>query len=284
MTMTARSDAASIVFDDVSYRYSEHDDWALTHIRFGIASGEWATVTGGSGSGKSTLAKLANGLLKPDAGRVTVYGTDASSGDARTIRQLIGIVFQNPDDQTVGGTVEEDIAFGLQNLRVPRDEMRRRIDRVLRLLRLTELRGRPVHGLSGGQKQRLAVAGVLAMNPRAIVFDEAASMLDPENAAHLRSVMLDLHRSGITIIHITHDPEDLLKSERILVLHDGRLAFDGDWRALAACSGVLEEAHMLAPFLIRFQQAIRAKGCDWPVFSGSEKELARTIWEFASKM
>lgn len=284
MTMTARSEAASIVFDDVSYRYSEQDNWALTRIRFDIASGEWVTVAGGSGSGKSTLARLASGLLKPDTGRATVYGEDTSCGEARKIRQLIGIVFQNPDDQTVGGTVEEDIAFGLQNLQIPRDEMRRRIDRVLRLLRLTELRGRPVHGLSGGQKQRLAVAGVLAMNPRAIIFDESASMLDPENAAHLRSIMLDLHRLGITLIHITHDPEDLLQSERILVLHEGRLTFDGDWRALAASPGVLEEAKLLSPFLIRFQHAIRTNGFDWPVISGSEKELARTIWELSSKM
>ncbi|PYI56296.1 ATP-binding cassette domain-containing protein [Paenibacillus flagellatus] len=284
MTMKARSEALSIVFDDVSFRYSERDDWALTRIRFAIAPGERVTVTGGSGSGKSTLARLANGLLKPDAGRVTVYGQDASCGDARHIRRLIGIVFQNPDDQTVGGTVEEDIAFGLQNLQIPRDEMRRRIDRVLRLLRLTELRGRPVHGLSGGQKQRVAVAGVLAMNPRAIVFDESASMLDPENAEHLRSVMLGLHRCGMTIVHITHDPEDLLWSERILVLHEGRLTFDGDWRALAAAPGVLEEANLLPPFLIRFQTAIRTNGFDWPVFSGSEKELARAIWEFGSKM
>lgn len=282
--MTARSETTSIVFDDVSYRYSEQDNWALAHIRFSIAPGERVTIAGGSGSGKSTLARLANGLLKPDTGRVTVYGEDTSCGDVRKIRQLFGVVFQNPDDQTVGGTVEEDIAFGLQNLQIPRDEMRQRIDWVLSLLRLTELRGRPVHGLSGGQKQRLAVAGVLAMYPRAIVFDESASMLDPESAAHLRSILLDLHRSGITIIHITHDPEDLLKSERILVLNEGRLTFDGDWQALGACPGVLEEANMLSPFLIRFQNAIRTNGFDWPVYSGSEKELARTIWEFASKM
>ncbi|WP_158301840.1 ATP-binding cassette domain-containing protein [Paenibacillus mesophilus] len=282
--MATRSEAISIVFDDVSYRYSVQDDWALAHIRFSIAPGERVTVVGGSGSGKSTLAKLANGLLKPDTGCVTVCGEDTTCGDVRKIRQRIGIVFQNPDDQTVGGTVEEDIAFGLQNLQVPRDEIRRRIDRVLSLLRLTELRSRPVHGLSGGQKQRLAVAGVLAMNPSAIVFDESVSMLDPENATHLRSIMLDLHRSGITIIHVTHDPEDLLKSERILVLNEGRLTFDGDWRALAACPGVLEEANMLSPFLIRFQNEIRTNGFDWPVFIGSEKELARTIWEFTSKM
>lgn len=274
--------ADSIVFDGVSFRYSANAEWALDNVRFGIASGEWVAVTGGSGSGKSTLARLMNGLLKPDAGSVTVYGEDTSQGDIRQIRQRVGIVFQNPEEQTVGGTVEEDIAFGLQNLQVPRNVMKQTIDRMLSLLRLSELRTRPVHGLSGGQKQRLAVAGVLAMNPQAIVFDEAAAMLDPENAANLLSIMSDLHRSGMTIIHITHDPEDLLKAERILVLTEGRLTFDGNWRTLAENAAILETSRMIPPFLVRFQHALRTKGFVWPSFCGSEKELAETLWEYAS--
>ncbi|WP_274364960.1 ATP-binding cassette domain-containing protein [Paenibacillus thermotolerans] len=282
MTDSAKSQA--IVFDDVSFRYSEQGNWIVRDIKFSVASGEWIAVVGGNGSGKSTLVKLMNGLLKPCLGKALVFGENVDSGNTQKIRQRVGVIFQNPEEQTVGTTVEEDIAFGLQNLRFPRAEMIARVDRILKLLQLEPLRNRPVRTLSGGQKQLVAIAGVLVMHPEVIVFDEAASMLDPQHAGKLHDVMFDLHRMGLTVVQVTHDPEDILRANRVLVLHQGCLAFDGDVLAFMKQSDLLEEARMLPPFLVRFNKALRSKGMNLPEYCGSEKELAKSIWESISAM
>jgi energy-coupling factor transport system ATP-binding protein len=271
----------SVVFDDVSFRYWD-GNWIVEDIKFSIRPGEWVSIVGGNGSGKTTLVKLMNGLLKPSQGNVLVFGENIDLGNIQKIRQLVGVVFQNPEEQIVGNTVEEDIAFGLQNLRFPRDEMISRVDYIMRLLQLEELRYRPVRTLSGGQKQLVTIAGILVMHPQVIIFDEAASMLDPQNAAKLHDVMSDLHRMGITIIQVTHHPEDILRANRVLVLNHGRLTFDGDVITLMKQPNILEEAQMLPPFLVRFNKALRSKGMDLPVYCESEKELAKSIWESIS--
>jgi len=280
--MNAAADSPSVVFENVSFRFSEHGEWILKDIGIRIASGEWISIVGGNGSGKSTFVKLANGLLKPTLGKVLVFGESTRHANIRDIRQSVGIVFQNPDEQTVGVTVEEDIAFGLQNLKFPRKEMLSRIDRILKRLQLEELRYRPVRTLSGGQKQLVAIAGILVMQPQVVIFDEAASMLDPRSADKLLGVITELHRTGLTVIQATQDPEDLWKADRILVLNRGRLAFAGDVPALIKQTHILEEAGVLPPFLVRLQQALRAKGMDLPDCRGSEKELAKSIWESIS--
>jgi energy-coupling factor transport system ATP-binding protein len=282
--MTGSAKSPSVVFDDVSIRYSEQGKWIVKDIKFSITTGEWVSIVGGNGSGKSTLVKLMNGLLKPSLGKVLVFGENTDSGNIQKIRQRVGVIFQNPDEQMVGTTVEEDIAFGLQNLRFPRDEIISRVNRILRLLQLDELRNRSVRTLSGGQKQLITIAGILVMHPEVIIFDEAASMLDPQNAGKLHDVMSDLHRMGFTIIQVTHDPEDILRADRVLVLNHGHLTFDGDVLALMEQSDILEEAQTLPPFLVRFNKALRSKGMDLPAYCGSEKELAKSIWESISEM
>jgi len=284
LEMTAAAKSPSVVFENVCFRFSEYGEWIVKDINISIAQGEWISIVGGNGSGKSTFVKLVNGLLQPSLGKVLVFGESAGPANIRKIRQLVGIVFQNPDEQTVGVTVEEDIAFGLQNLMFPRDEMMSRIDRILKLLQLEELRYHPVRALSGGQKQLVAIAGILVMQPQIIIFDEAASMLDPKYAGKLLGVMSDLHRMGITVIQVTHDPEDIWRADRILVLQRGRLAFAGDVRALMKHLDILEEAQIIPPFLIRFQKALRAKGMKLPACCESEKELAKSIWESISAM
>lgn len=280
--MIGSAKSPSVVFDDVSFRYLNDGNWIVKDIKFSITQGEWVSIVGGNGSGKSTLVKLMNGLLKPSLGKVLVFGENIDPGNIQKIRQLVGVVFQYPEEQIVGNTVEEDIAFGLQNLRFPRDEMISRVDCILRLLQLVEFRNRAVRTLSGGQKQLVTIAGILVMHPQVIIFDEAASMLDPQNTAKLHNVMLDLHRMGITIIQVTHDPEDILRADRVLVLNQGRLTFDGDILTLMKQSYILEEAQTLPPFLVRFNKVLRSKGMDLPEYCRSEKELAKSIWESIS--
>lgn len=223
-----------------------------------------------------------NGLLKPSLGKILIFGESIEPPTIQQIRKQVGIVFQNPEEQWVGNPVEEDIAFGLQNLRFSRDEMTSRVDRIVRLLRLEELRNRSIRSLSGGEKQLVTIAGVLVMEPQIIIFDEAASMLDAQYADKLHDVMSDLHRLGYTIIQITHDPEDILKADRILVLNQGLITFDGDVLTLMKQPYILEEAQMLPPSLVRFNQELRSKGMNLPVYCGSEKELAKYIWESTS--
>jgi len=282
--MTESSNSPAILFENVSFRYSEQSEWILEDIKFSITLGEWVSIVGGNGSGKSTLIKLMNGLSKPSLGRVHVFGENIETANLLKIRKCIGVIFQNPDEQIVGITVEEDIAFGLQNLMLPRDEIISRVDRVMSLLQLEEFRNRPVRALSGGQKQLVAIAGILVMHPKIIIFDEAASMLDPQSTIKLHSLMYDLHQKGFTIIQVTHNPEDILKADRILVLHQGRLAYEGDVPTLMKQSEILEDAHTLPPFVVRFKKGLYRRGIELSGGCKSEKELAKSIWEYISAM
>lgn len=282
--MTAAEKSPSIAFENVSFRFSEHDEWILQDIDISIAPGEWIAIIGGNGSGKSTFVKLMNGLLKPSSGKVYVLGESIDSANLREIRQHVGIVFQNPDEQSVGVTVEEDIAFGLQNLLLSRDEMMSRIDKVLKMLQLEDLRYRPVRTLSGGQKQLVAIAGILVMHPQVIIFDEASSMLDPQSSIKLLRVITDLHRMGLTVIQVTHNPEDIWHADRILVLNKGYLSFVGDVPALMQQSDIFEETQILPPFLVRLQKTLGTKGLELNVTCGSGKEMAKSIWESISSI
>lgn len=282
--MTDFSEPPAVLFGNVSFRYSEQSEWILKDINFSITPGEWVTIVGGNGSGKSTLIKLMNGLLKPSLGSVHVFGENIETANLLEIRKCVGVIFQNPDEQIVGITVEEDIAFGLQNLMFQRDEIISRVDRVMNLLQLEEFRNRPVRSLSGGQKQLVAIAGILVMHPKIIVFDEATSMLDPQNTINLHNLMSDLHQMGYTIIQVTHDPENILKADRVLVLNQGRLTFEGDFPTLMKQSEILEDAHTLPPFVVRFQKALNRRGIELSGDCKSEKELAKSIWEYISAM
>lgn len=282
--MTDSSKSPAVLFENVSFRYTEQSEWIIKDIKFSIALGEWVSIVGGNGSGKSTLIKLMNGLLMPSLGKVHVLGENIEMANLLEIRKCVGVIFQNPDEQIVGITVEEDIAFGLQNLMLQRDEIISRVDRMMKLLQLEEYRNRPVRTLSGGQKQLVAIAGVLAMDPKIIVFDESTSMLDPQSTIHLHSLMSDLHQQGFTVIHVTHHPEDIFKADRILVLNLGRLVFEGDVPTLMKQPEILQDAHTLPPFVVRFKESLYRRGIELSGGCKSEKELAKSIWEYISAM
>ncbi|PWL43519.1 MAG: energy-coupling factor transporter ATPase [Bacillota bacterium] len=213
----------AIQLTGVTYAYEDGAP-AVNQVSLEITKGEYLAVVGKNGSGKSTLAKLINGLLLPDEGEVRVFGLSTrEEGRMRDIRRQVGMVFQNPDNQIVASIVEEDVAFGPENLGIPPAEIRQRVQEALRAVGMWKYRRRAPHMLSGGQKQRVAIAGILAMEPAIIVFDESTSMLDPKGREDITAIMEMLNRErGITVIHITHSMEEAMMADRVLVMESGK--------------------------------------------------------------
>ena len=212
-----------------SYRVGEGQTVrALRNVSFSAERGEFVALTGMNGSGKSTLAKLLNGLFVPSAGDVPIEGINTRD-EERTfdVRRKAGMVFQNPDNQMVATVIEDDVAFGPENVGIPREEIIERVDWALTAVGMNEFRTRSASKLSGGQKQRVAIAGVLAMKPDIIIFDESTSMLDPEGRAEIMDVAKKLNDSGITVISITHNMDEAAQADRVIVLRKGRVALDG---------------------------------------------------------
>jgi energy-coupling factor transport system ATP-binding protein len=200
----------------------------LRDVSLDIAEGEWTTLLGANGSGKSTLAKICSALLLPTQGDCFIMGTDSKDEEAmERNRGRIALVFQNPEDQIVAAIVEEDVAFGPENLALPTGDIRRRVDRALETVGLYEDRRRSSFSLSGGQKQRLALAGALALEPDALIIDEATSMLDPEGRLSFLSCLESLRKSGMTILQITHRMEEAIRADRVIVMDHGSVAWDG---------------------------------------------------------
>ncbi len=213
-----------------SYNKGENDEvMALKNISLEISEGEFIAIVGANGSGKSTLAKHLNALLLPTSGSITIAGYDVEKPDnVWEIRSTVGMVFQNPDNQIVATTIEEDVAFGPENLGVEPEEINRRIDEALQTVNMEQYRRHAPHLLSGGQKQRVAIAGVLAMRPRCIVFDEATSMLDPGGRKEVMETVKRLNRDEhITIAYITHFMDEAVQADRVVVMEDGRIVLDG---------------------------------------------------------
>jgi energy-coupling factor transport system ATP-binding protein len=227
---------------------------ALDGVNLEVMPGEWVALLGANGSGKSTLAKICNALLSPTQGDCFVLGMDSSVPDnVPRIRQNVALVFQNPEDQIVASIVEEDVAFGPENLRLSADEIRARVDRALELTGMADMRRRGSYSLSGGQKQRLALAGALALEPRALVLDESTSMLDPEGRVSFIDCMRELNRCGMTMVQITHRMEDVMFASRIVVLESGRVVWDGD-RSLFWDGEYLERGFGEPPELAIFRE------------------------------
>ncbi len=241
---------AKIVVDNISYVYPLRDGVGLKAIKnlsLEIGEGEYVALTGMNGSGKSTLAKLLNGLFKPISGRITVDGISTSDENSVfEVRKKVGMVFQNPDNQTVATLIEDDVAFGPENLGLPREELISRVDYALDAVGMSEFRGREASKLSGGQKQRVAIAGVLAMRPEVLILDEATSMLDPEGRAEVLDVVGKLNKQGITVINITHNMEEAALARRVIALRKGRLAIDGT-PAQVFSSSLLEACGLSLP-------------------------------------
>ena len=225
-----------IKFDNVSFSYETEDEngnpkteKVLENFNFSIEEGSFVAVLGHNGSGKSTVAKLTNGILFADEGTVTVDSILARDDDTiYDIRKTVGMVFQNPDNQIVSSIVEEDVAFGVENIGIPSDECRKRVDEALKTVGMYDYRLRTPSKLSGGQKQRVAVAGIIAMKPKCIVLDEPTAMLDPSGRKEVIDTVMKLNREeGITIVLITHYMDEAVKADRVVVMDDGKIKLDG---------------------------------------------------------
>ena len=248
--------------ENVSYAYEEGEGLALKGVSLGFRAGEMTAVLGHKGSGKSTLAKLLNGLYIPTEAKVTVCGMDTSD-DAHTwdIRKNAGMVFQNPDNQLVASIVRDDVGFGLENIGVPSEEMPARIEKALNAVGMLQFIDRAPHMLSGGQKQRVAIAGILAMQPRALILDEATAMLDPKGRQEVFDIVQRLNREqGITVVWITHFMEEAARCERVIVMHEGRCVMDGTPEQVFTRAEEMRAMRLDVPPMVALGDLLRAKG------------------------
>jgi energy-coupling factor transport system ATP-binding protein len=232
-----------IEIKDLSFSYVSNQP-VLTDVNLTIQQGEWVTILGHNGSGKSTLSKLIIGLLKAKAGTITVDGMVLSEETVYDVRKKIGIVFQNPDNQFVGVTVEDDIAFGMENLCFEREEILARIERFADKVRMGDYLNKEPHNLSGGQKQRVAIAGILAMETDIIIFDEATSMLDPKGRDEILDYIRNINRDGVTVISITHDMKEAIHADRIVILKEGRVLKEGTAREILSDKETLNASNL----------------------------------------
>ncbi len=262
---------------------------ALKDVNITVERGEYVAVLGHNGSGKSTLAKLLNMILVPTEGKVFVDGKDVTAEDFTEddlfdVRRKIGMVFQNPDNQLVATVVEEDVAFGPENLGLPREEIRRRVTNALNLVSMQNYANHAPHKLSGGQKQRIAIAGIIAMKPDVIIFDESTAMLDPLGRQAVVDIMEKLNREeGITVINITHYMDEAARADRVIVINDGRLLLDGKAREVFSEVALLHEIGLEAPQGTELIYELRKEGFDITGDCLSEQESIATLLSFLEK-
>ena len=251
---------------DLVYRYSKEqgDDNlcpAIDHVSIEIKRGEYISIAGSNGSGKSTLARCLNGLLLPTEGEILVDGMNTNDDDLIwDIRKKIGMVFQNPDNQIVSSMVEDEVAFGPENIGIENPELRKRVDNALKSVGMYEYRNREAHKLSGGQKQRIAIAGAVAMRPDCIVFDEPTAMLDPKGRSQVMKVIRELNDQGITIILITHFMEEVAEADRVLVMKSGKLLADSVPEDVFADTNLIESAGLEIPAAVLLRNELIENG------------------------
>ena len=270
---------------DVSFTYEEAAEPAHSHVSLDVKKGEFLAVLGPNGSGKSTMAKLLNALYLPTEGKVTVCGFDTTDEDHLwDIRQQAGMIFQNPDNQIVATVVREDVAFGMENLGVPPDEMVQRIDEALAAVRMTYKADSAPHQLSGGQKQRVAIAGILAMQPSVIIADEATAMLDPSGRKEVLKTIKRLNREkGITVVWITHFMEEAAQADRIIVMNKGTTVLSGTPREVFEQVDTLRDIHLDVPHMTDLSQDLRKAGLPLPAGILTVEEMAEEVCKCLSK-
>jgi energy-coupling factor transport system ATP-binding protein len=279
--LDARKVDAAMICEDVAFTYPGREGApALEKISMEIKQGEFVALAGMNGSGKSTLCRLLNALFLPARGKVVSCGLDtALPENLARIRSRVGLIMQNPDNQIVGPTVEDDVAFGLENLGLPRKEMRSRVEEALEAMELSALRHREPHLLSVGERKRLAVAGVLAMQPRMLVSDESTSMLDPPTRAETVALYERLREElGVTVIHATHHPEEILAADRVLLLGGGQLLFSGAPHELFADARLCGEHGLRPPAIYLLARELKRKGLPVGGAPLQAKEVAERLW------
>lgn len=269
-----------VKFEQVSFRYEEDGPYALEDVSFSINRGEWLAIVGHNGSGKSTIAKLMNGLLFPEKGTISIKDFSLSEETIWEARKVVGMVFQNPDNQFVGTTVQDDVAFGLENHGIPREEMVRRIEEALKIVKMDGFLNQEPHHLSGGQKQRVAIASVLALRPEVIILDEATSMLDPRGRAEVMDTVQRLKdEENLTIVSITHDLEEASRADRIIVMNRGRIYNEGTPKSVFALDKELIRLGLDIPFTYKLGKRLKEQG--WALSDDflHEDKLVEDIWK-----
>ena len=265
---------------NLSFRYKESQEYYdVKGITFHVKRGEWLSIVGHNGSGKSTTIRLIDGLLEAESGEIVIDGQRLTEENVWNIRRQIGMVFQNPDNQFVGATVEDDVAFGLENQGLSRQEMRKRVEEALDLVGMLDFKKREPARLSGGQKQRVAIAGVVALRPAILILDEATSMLDPEGRRELIETVKEIRKDyDMTVISITHDLEEVAMSDRVLVLKKGEIESTSSPRELFSRND-LDQIGLDDPFSNQLKHSLSQNGYDLPENYLTESELEDKLWE-----
>ena len=268
---------------DLKYKYNEADTtYTLNGVSFHVKQGEWLSIIGHNGSGKSTTVRLIDGLLEAESGDIIIDGDKLTVDNVWEKRRQIGMVFQNPDNQFVGATVEDDVAFGLENQGIPLEEMQERVHQALELVGMSDFKKREPARLSGGQKQRVAIAGVVALRPNIIILDEATSMLDPEGRLDLIRIVKDIKDCyNMTVISITHDLDEVALSDRVIVMKEGEVESVSIPEELFMRKD-LQALDLNQPFTADLADQLRLKGLEVPDRYFTEEELEETLWELLS--
>ena len=265
---------------NLSFRYKESQEYYdVKDITFHVKRGEWLSIVGHNGSGKSTTVRLIDGLLEAESGEIVIDGQRLTEENVWNIRRQIGMVFQNPDNQFVGATVEDDVAFGLENQGLSRQEMKKRVEEALDLVGMLDFKKREPARLSGGQKQRVAIAGVVALRPAILILDEATSMLDPEGRRELIETVKGIRKDyDMTVISITHDLEEVAMSDRVLVMKKGSIESTSSPRELFSRND-LDQIGLDNPFANQLKHSLSQNGYDLPENYLTESELEDKLWE-----
>lgn len=265
---------------NLSFRYKESQEYYdVKDITFHVKRGEWLSIVGHNGSGKSTTVRLIDGLLEAESGEIVIDGQRLTEENIWNIRRQIGMVFQNPDNQFVGATVEDDVAFGLENQGLSRQEMKKRVEEALALVGMLDFKKREPARLSGGQKQRVAIAGVVALRPAILILDEATSMLDPEGRRELIETVKGIRKDyDMTVISITHDLEEVAMSDRVLVMKKGEIESTSSPRELFSRND-LDQIGLDNPFANQLKYSLSQNGYDLPENYLTESELEDKLWE-----
>lgn len=269
-----------ISIKNIHFNYQDQDTReALSDVSLDVYEGEWLAIIGHNGSGKSTLAKMMNGLLEASSGEIYIDGQLLTEKTVYEARRKVGMVFQNPDNQFVGTTVEDDIAFGLENIGMPRDEMVQKINVSLEMVRMTKFKEKEPARLSGGQKQRVAIAGMIALAPKVVILDEATSMLDPQGRFEVISTIQQLHKDkGITVISITHDLDEAAQADRVLLMEGGKVNRIGKPSEIFEMGTALVDKGLDVPFSEKLKAILQDKGMNVPNEYLDEEGLVEWLW------